>query len=202
MPGVYPSDETIRVAIGLAQRAPSVHNSQPWRWRAGGELQDLHADPAASDRDRSATAVPGAQLRCGPASSARRAGHTRLGGRGRSAAESERSRSSGPAAAEPAATHRHRYRADRGDDASAQRSASIRCASRCVKSSAAEAIRRRWSAWACRRAARRCRRRRVVVARMWCGSRACVRPFVREVRGRPAGPRRSRRRTGTGPTCR
>ncbi len=46
MTGVYPSDETIRVAIGLAQRAPSVHNSQPWRWRAGGELLDLYADPA------------------------------------------------------------------------------------------------------------------------------------------------------------
>ncbi|WP_067712635.1 Acg family FMN-binding oxidoreductase [Nocardia yamanashiensis] len=39
-----PGLETIRAAIGLAQRAPSVHNSQPWRWRFDGGELDLYAD--------------------------------------------------------------------------------------------------------------------------------------------------------------
>ncbi|MCM6772066.1 NAD(P)H nitroreductase [Nocardia sp. CDC159] len=42
----YPGVETIRAAIGLAQRAPSLHNSQPWRWRLVADTLDLYADPA------------------------------------------------------------------------------------------------------------------------------------------------------------
>lgn len=50
--------ETIRSALMLAVRAPSVHNSQPWRWRVGErslhlyanmDLRLPHADP--DDRD-------------------------------------------------------------------------------------------------------------------------------------------------------
>ncbi len=40
-----PDDETVRAAIALALRAPSVHNSQPWRWRIGHQTVDLYADP-------------------------------------------------------------------------------------------------------------------------------------------------------------
>jgi len=36
----FPDDATIRTALSLATRAPSVHNSQPWQWRVG--LDDLH----------------------------------------------------------------------------------------------------------------------------------------------------------------
>ncbi|MGF2944529.1 Acg family FMN-binding oxidoreductase [Mycobacterium sp. Lab-001] len=32
-------------AVELACRAPSLHNSQPWRWVAGGAVVDLFADP-------------------------------------------------------------------------------------------------------------------------------------------------------------
>jgi nitroreductase len=32
-------------AVELACRAPSLHNSQPWRWVAGGTVVDLFADP-------------------------------------------------------------------------------------------------------------------------------------------------------------
>ena len=36
--------ETIRTALSLASRAPSIHNSQPWRWRVGTESLHLYAD--------------------------------------------------------------------------------------------------------------------------------------------------------------
>jgi nitroreductase len=35
---------TVRAALALAARAPSVHNSQPWRWRVGDGVLDLYAD--------------------------------------------------------------------------------------------------------------------------------------------------------------
>ena len=45
----------ITTAIELACRAPSLHNSQPWRWVAGSTGVDLFADPlrAATATDRS-----------------------------------------------------------------------------------------------------------------------------------------------------
>ncbi|MGY1700262.1 Acg family FMN-binding oxidoreductase [Geodermatophilus sp. SYSU D00766] len=36
---------TARAAIGLANRAPSLHNTQPWRWRIGRTSVHLFADP-------------------------------------------------------------------------------------------------------------------------------------------------------------
>jgi nitroreductase family protein len=43
-------------AVEHAVRAPSVHNTQPWRWRIGRNTVDLYADPArhlpATDPDR------------------------------------------------------------------------------------------------------------------------------------------------------
>jgi nitroreductase len=40
-----PDDFTIRTAVALATRAPSVHNSQPWLYRLGGRTIHLYADP-------------------------------------------------------------------------------------------------------------------------------------------------------------
>lgn len=37
--------EVVKRAVELACRAPSLHNSQPWRWVAGGPTVDLFADP-------------------------------------------------------------------------------------------------------------------------------------------------------------
>lgn len=37
--------EVIMKAVELACRAPSIHNSQPWRWTASSTVVDLFADP-------------------------------------------------------------------------------------------------------------------------------------------------------------
>jgi nitroreductase len=41
----FPDAETIRSALSLATRAPSVHNSQPWRWCVGEHSLHLYANP-------------------------------------------------------------------------------------------------------------------------------------------------------------
>ena len=41
----FPDIETIRSALMLAVRAPSVHNSQPWQWRVGEHSLHLYANP-------------------------------------------------------------------------------------------------------------------------------------------------------------
>jgi nitroreductase len=38
--------DTVEAALELAVRAPSIHNSQPWRFRVGPDTIALHADPA------------------------------------------------------------------------------------------------------------------------------------------------------------
>ncbi|WP_280400915.1 Acg family FMN-binding oxidoreductase [Nocardia carnea] len=38
-----PSASTLEHAVGLAARAPSLHNSQPWQWRADGDVLRLSA---------------------------------------------------------------------------------------------------------------------------------------------------------------
>ena len=57
---------TARAVISLANRAPSVHNSQPWRWRIGPSSIHLFADP---ERALPATDPEGRDLRlsCGAA---------------------------------------------------------------------------------------------------------------------------------------
>lgn len=40
----FPDAETIRTALALATRAPSVHNSQPWHWKVGEASLHLYAD--------------------------------------------------------------------------------------------------------------------------------------------------------------
>jgi nitroreductase len=41
---VWPDEGTIQSAMALAAWAPSVHNSQPWRWRVRARSIDLYAD--------------------------------------------------------------------------------------------------------------------------------------------------------------
>lgn len=43
---VFPDTETVRTALALATRAPSVHNTQPWRWRVGTTSLHLRAEPS------------------------------------------------------------------------------------------------------------------------------------------------------------
>ncbi|MBX7435337.1 nitroreductase family protein [Mycobacterium sp. Y57] len=45
MSGHFPDTETLRSALALAGRAPSVHNSQPWQWRLGDTSVHLYANP-------------------------------------------------------------------------------------------------------------------------------------------------------------
>jgi len=59
--------ETLRAAITLATRAPSIHNTQPWRWRVGDESIHLFADrtrqvPAADPDGRDLLISCGAAL--------------------------------------------------------------------------------------------------------------------------------------------
>ena len=42
----FPDPDTIHAALSLANRAPSVHNSQPWHWRVGEQSLHLYADPS------------------------------------------------------------------------------------------------------------------------------------------------------------
>ena len=39
-------EATLRTALELAGRAPSLHNSQPWRWRLDGSIVHLYLDAA------------------------------------------------------------------------------------------------------------------------------------------------------------
>ncbi|NUS42694.1 MAG: NAD(P)H nitroreductase [Mycobacteriaceae bacterium] len=51
-----PDWPTIEAALTLAVRAPSIHNTQPWRWRVGDQSVHLYADTArqlsAADPDQ------------------------------------------------------------------------------------------------------------------------------------------------------
>jgi hypothetical protein len=58
---------TVRAAIAMANRAPSVHNSQPWQWRLGDRTVHLFADlsrrlPATDPDDRDLRISCGAAL--------------------------------------------------------------------------------------------------------------------------------------------
>ncbi|WP_319436713.1 nitroreductase family protein [Mycobacterium sp. RTGN5] len=46
MSSQFPDADTVRTVLTLAARAPSVHNSQPWRWRVGPDGLHLYADPS------------------------------------------------------------------------------------------------------------------------------------------------------------
>jgi len=47
--------DVIKGAVHLASRAPSLHNSQPWRWVAEGDVLDLFADPTRIGRHTDST---------------------------------------------------------------------------------------------------------------------------------------------------
>lgn len=42
----FPDDRTVGAALALAVRAPSVHNTQPWRWRVDSNRLHLYAEPS------------------------------------------------------------------------------------------------------------------------------------------------------------
>jgi len=42
----FPDPATLRAVLTMATQAPSVHNSQPWRWRVGSQSLGLYADPS------------------------------------------------------------------------------------------------------------------------------------------------------------
>ncbi|MDX1875150.1 NAD(P)H nitroreductase [Mycolicibacterium sp. 120266] len=44
MPQTTVSTDVLKEAVHLACRAPSIHNSQPWRWIAGASTLELHLD--------------------------------------------------------------------------------------------------------------------------------------------------------------
>lgn len=46
MCNTFPDRETVCAAMALATRAPSVHNTQPWRWRIGEHSVHLYAEPS------------------------------------------------------------------------------------------------------------------------------------------------------------
>ncbi|GDY29808.1 Acg family FMN-binding oxidoreductase [Gandjariella thermophila] len=54
-----PDGDTVRAAIALAVHAPSIHNSQPWRWQVAERALHLFADP---DRHLAATDPGGRDL--------------------------------------------------------------------------------------------------------------------------------------------
>jgi nitroreductase len=73
-----PDENTVRAALALACRAPSVHNSQPWRWELGARSLHLYADHT---RNLPATDPLGADLvvSCGAALHHLRVGLAALG---------------------------------------------------------------------------------------------------------------------------
>ncbi|MEB3982059.1 NAD(P)H nitroreductase [Mycobacterium sp. 663a-19] len=45
MNALFPDADTLRDVLALATRAPSIHNTQPWRWRVGTTSLDLYCEP-------------------------------------------------------------------------------------------------------------------------------------------------------------
>ena len=66
MPVEAPDSRVIRDAVALACRAPSLHNTQPWRWVAKGASLQLWADPTVGAGDRSHRPGTDVELRRGP----------------------------------------------------------------------------------------------------------------------------------------
>jgi nitroreductase len=46
MSASFPDSQTIRTALTMAVRAPSVHNTQPWLWRVAENSVHLHSNPS------------------------------------------------------------------------------------------------------------------------------------------------------------
>jgi nitroreductase len=46
MSAEFPDSKTIRAALTMAVRAPSVHNTQPWLWRVAENSVHLHSNPS------------------------------------------------------------------------------------------------------------------------------------------------------------
>ncbi|BCO36666.1 putative NAD(P)H nitroreductase acg [Mycobacterium heckeshornense] len=46
MKAYFPDAKVIRTVLALASRAPSIYNSQPWRWRVGDDALHLYVEPS------------------------------------------------------------------------------------------------------------------------------------------------------------
>ncbi|PXX54724.1 hypothetical protein DFR70_12318 [Nocardia tenerifensis] len=46
MAPLAPTTDTLKIALEMAGRAPSIHNTQPWRWRIRDHAVELWADPS------------------------------------------------------------------------------------------------------------------------------------------------------------
>ncbi len=44
MEATFPDRHTLETVLSLATRAPSIHNTQPWRWHIGADHLELHTD--------------------------------------------------------------------------------------------------------------------------------------------------------------
>lgn len=60
--GELPDPDTLRGVLDLATRAPSSHDSQPWRWRVGPDALHLFADPGRNSDRRDMLISCGASL--------------------------------------------------------------------------------------------------------------------------------------------
>jgi len=61
-----PDEQTLRAALAIARRAPSVHNTQPWRFRIGDHGVRVYLDPARA-RQSGGTVERDAIVSCGAA---------------------------------------------------------------------------------------------------------------------------------------
>ena len=112
----------IRELVELACRAPSVHNTQPWRWCTDGQVLHLYADRS---RQLQATDPEGRdlllELRCSPAPSGGGLGRLRVAGPDPADAHSDRRRPSGHGDVPAVRPRARRPRDARGTEAPSDR---------------------------------------------------------------------------------
>ena len=118
--------ETLHRIVEIATRAPSVHNTQPWRWRGGSHTLELYADTSRQlPAHRSRRAQPHPQLRCGTAPRPGRGGGARVADPGARATRTRTAPTCWPASTCPPAPARHGRRDARGPGPAVHRPAAL-----------------------------------------------------------------------------